>query len=101
MDPAKPARANSFLYPFDTCGNLVRRLHMIHLHIDHAEAERDPRIHFLQCVQVLRRTMREFQNNVIRMKTVEEPEQGLPLALLDHLSAVIAETQMNCLLTFE
>ena len=68
---------------------------MVHLDVDHAEPERDLAVDVLQCVEVALRPVRQFEDEMIRVQRVEEICQFLPVALLDRLSAIIAEAEMH------
>ena len=55
--------------------DFVRRLDVVHLDVDHADAELDARIHLAQRVEVLRRAVRHFQHQVVGVQLVEERDQ--------------------------
>src|SRR5204862_6822013 len=63
-----------------------------------AETNTETRVDPFECVEIGRRPVGEFEDQVVGVKTVQERNQGLPLSFLNGLSAVITETKMDGLL---
>ena len=101
MDPADTLRADDPCGLFNAPGDLFRGLDMIDFDIDDTEAELNARIDFLEGVEVAVGPMGQFKDEKIGVEAVEKIEQGLPLAGLDGLAAVVAETEMDRFLDFD
>ena len=95
MDPFHAAGADFLFHGFDSRGDFVGGFDMVHLDVDHADAEGDFLVDVFEGIEVAGGTMGEFEDEVVGVKGVEEIEEGLPVALLDRLAAVVAEAEVD------
>ena len=95
MDPLHAAGADFLFHSFDARGDFVGGLDVVHLDVDHADAEGDFLVDVFESIEVAGRTVGEFENEVVGVEGVEEIEEGFPVALLDRLTAVVAEAKVD------
>ena len=100
IQPTRPGAEDTF-GALDGAATSSGGLDVVDLDVDHADAELDLRVHVLQRLQILRRTVGHFEHQVIHVQLVEEVDQRAPLALLDRLSAVVAEAEVHGALAVE
>ena len=95
MDPFHAARADFLFHGFDARGDFVGGLDVVHFDVDHADAEGDFFVDVFEGIEVAGRTVGEFEDEVVSVEGVEEIKEGLPVALLDRLAAVVAEAEVD------
>lgn len=65
VDPLYTAGADFLFHGFDARGDFVGGLDVIHLDVDHADAEGDFLVDVLEGIEVARRTVGEFEDEVV------------------------------------
>src|SRR5436190_24294209 len=91
-------RSEYFFGSLEGAGDFLWCFDMVHFDVHNAETNTETRVDPFECVEIGRRPVGEFEDQVVGVKTVQERNQGLPLSFLNGLSAVITETKMDGLL---
>ena len=95
MHPAHAVGADFLFNGFDAFRDFVGGLDVVHLDVDHADAEGDFLVDALEGIQVGGGAVGEFEDEVVGVERVEEIDELLPVALLDGLAAVVAEAEVD------
>src|ERR1035437_3975114 len=95
VHPADATGADLLFHGLDARRDLVGGLDVVHLDVDHADAEEDFFVDVLERIDVALRAVGEFEHEMVAMQRVEEIDEFLPVALLDGLAAVVAAAEMH------
>ena len=95
MDPFHAAGADFLFHSFDARGDFVGGLDVVHFNVDHANTECDFFIDVFEGIEIAGGTVGEFEDEVVGVEGVEEIEEGFPITLLDRLTAVVAEAEVD------
>ena len=95
MNVLHAARPEHFLGTLNRARDLIGRFCFGLLDVDHTQAKTDFRVEVAKHFEHIYRTVRAFHHHVVDVQGIEVFDQALPAALLDALSAVVAEAQVH------